>query len=235
MTIQLSFIGREHELQLIHTALHTATTTRTPQIVTFVAETGVGKSRIIQEFYRQLTISTAWDPDNFWPDAFQSHATQLRVNPEFPAEYAPNGPPKFLWLGVRWHNFEERNVANSLALPTIKEQLVAFNQRITDMRSRWQRVLEAGKEEVRKLATIRGALNASLKFVPYGDAISNMWEYGEGISREILSIQSAPQTLPDQLMELYQKWFQTADATPIILWLDDAQWIDVEATEFSPY
>ena len=78
MTTQLPFFGREVELQLLHDALHAATdpTIRTPQIVTFVAETGVGKSRIIQEFYHQLTVSETWDPSNFWPDAFQSHATQ---------------------------------------------------------------------------------------------------------------------------------------------------------------
>jgi hypothetical protein len=38
-------------------------------------------------------------------------------------------------------------------------------------------------------------------------------------------------TLPDQLLELFHAWFARTN-TPIILWLDDAQWIDQEATEF---
>jgi predicted ATPase len=76
MPTQLPFFGRKAELQLLHDAWRAATTTREPQIVTLVAETGVGKSRIIQEFYHQLTVSETWDPSNFWPDAFQSHATQ---------------------------------------------------------------------------------------------------------------------------------------------------------------
>ena len=233
MSTQLPFFGREAELKLLHDALHAATdpTTRTPQIVTFVAETGVGKSRIIQEFYRQLTVSKTWDPDNFWPDAFQSHATQLRVNPEFPTDYAPDGPPRFLWLGMRWYNVRDRIVTSSLTLPTIKEQMLSFNQRITTMRSRLQRVLDAGKAELYELTAIRGALNAILNFVLYGDQISALFEYGERIGYELIGATPPPPSLPEQLQELFLAWFNTTD-TPIILWLDDAMWMDAEAIAF---
>ncbi|MEY3989250.1 MAG: hypothetical protein RI985_331 [Chloroflexota bacterium] len=232
MATSLPFFGRDMELQLLHDAWHTTNATHSPQIVTFVAETGVGKSRIIQEFYRQLSVDNKWDPNDFWPDDFQSNATQLRVNPQFTSSSMPKGAPRYLWLGVRWQNIDERNVANSLALPTIKEQLIAITLHIKEMRSRWQNIVDAGIAELEELITIRGALNATLKFVPYGDFISDVIEYGERVGREVLGATPTAPTLPDQLIDLFQTWFRLFDTTPIVLWLDDVHWIDDEAKTF---
>ena len=221
MTTQLPFFGREAELQLLHDAWRAATdpATRTPQIVTFVAETGVGKSRIIQEFYRQLTVSETWDKGNFWPDDFQSHATQLRVNPEFPTDYAPDGPPRFLWLGMRWYNAEERNVVNSQALPTIKEQLIAFYYHINyAMRSRWQ-------SELYELTDLQSTLDVIRKHLPFVNRIGHVFNSGHDTTHP-------PRLLSEQLMEMFHAWFQSANAIPIILWLDDAMWMDAEAIAF---
>ena len=46
-----------------------------------VAESGIGKSRLVQALYQQLTIDPAWDPPevNYWPDAFQT--TRPRPRP----------------------------------------------------------------------------------------------------------------------------------------------------------
>jgi len=227
MTTQLPFFGREAELKLLHDALHAATdpAIRKPQIVTFVAETGVGKSRIIQEFYRQLTVSDTWDPCNFWPDAFQSHATQLLVNPEFPADYVPDGPPQFLWLGVRWTNTHDRNVANSLALPTLKEQVLKFSHRIKQFQSLWQRVLEDLIASGKEIASTEELLKiVAGNLVPFADVAISLFA-------PIVKPEGPPPTLPNQLFELFHAWFARTD-TPIIFWLDDAQWIDKEATEF---
>lgn len=232
MTANLPFFGRDAELALLHGTWQKTTQERTPHIITFVAETGVGKSRIIQQFYNQLTIDPTWDPDNFWPDAFQSHTTQLSVNPDFPSDFTPSGRPRFLWIGMRWHNAEEQNVANSLALPIIKEQLIQFEHRNNTVRPRWQRIINAGKDEARKLFTIRGALNATLKIVPGGDFLGTVWEYGEGIAKAGAGITPAPPTLPEQLMDIFHSLFSQTDTPPIILWLDDAQWMDAEAQAF---
>jgi hypothetical protein len=46
-----------------------------------VAESGIGKSRLVQALYQQLTIDSAWDPPevNYWPDTFNDQGVQLRV------------------------------------------------------------------------------------------------------------------------------------------------------------
>ena len=231
MPTQLPFFGRETELKILHDALRAATdpATRTPQIVTFVAETGVGKSRIIQEFYRQLTVSETWDKGNFWPNDFQSHATQLRVNPEFPTDYAPDGPPRFLWLGMRWTNTQDRNVANSLALPTLKEQVLKFSQRVKQFQSRWQRALEELIASGKEIASTKELLKiVAGNLVPFADVAISLFERS---ANTVLGREGPQPTLPEQLQELFLAWFARTD-TPIILWLDDAQWIDAEATAF---
>jgi tetratricopeptide (TPR) repeat protein len=232
MSEQLPFFGRDAELKLLHDAWRAATdpTIRKPQIVTFVAETGVGKSRIIQEFYRQLTVSETWDQCKFWPDAFQSQDTQLQVNPMFPADYAPVGPPKFLWLGMRWHNPKERNVANSLALPTLKEQILDMIKRMQPFQSRWQITLQALFASIQAHATVEEILKIAAgniigTVVPFADvAIS--------ILAPVVKPEGPPPSLTNQLMSIFHTWFVSSNTTPIILWLDDAQWIDKEATEF---
>ena len=187
---QLPFFGRETELQLLHNAWSVATITRKPQIVTLVAETGVGKSRIIQEFYRQLTVDTQWDPNNFWPDAFQSHATQLQVNPEFPTDYTPDGPPRFLWLGINWADNKGRSIANSLALPTLKEQVLDFSQRVKQFQSRWQHALHVLIASGKEIATAEELLKiVAGNLVPFADVAISLFA-------PVVKPEGPPPTLP---------------------------------------
>ena len=231
MTTQLPFFGRDAELKLLHDTWRIATdpTIRMPQIVTFVAETGVGKSRIIQEFYRQLTVDEVWDPYHYWPDDFQSPSTQLRVNPEFPTDYIPNGPPRFLWLGMRWHNPDERNVTNSLALPTIKEQVLNFSQHVMTFQSRWKRALEELIASGKEIASAKELIKiVAGNLVPFADVAISLFERS---ASTVLGREGPQPSLPDQLLELFLAWFTRTDS-PIILWLDDAQWMDAEAIGF---
>ena len=73
-----------------------------PRMAVVVAESGIGKSRLVQALYQQLTIDPAWDPPevNYWPEAFNDQGVQLRVVPDMEGHVA-NGPPRFAWLGAR--------------------------------------------------------------------------------------------------------------------------------------
>jgi hypothetical protein len=73
-----------------------------------------------------LKLHTVWrtlfiSKSDFWLNTFQSHATQLRVNPEFPDKFTSDDLPMFLWQGIHRHNAEKRNVANNLVLPILKK------------------------------------------------------------------------------------------------------------------
>ena len=47
-----------------------------PRMAVVIAESGIGKSRLVQALYQQLTKDLLWDPPevNYWPDAFMDAA-----------------------------------------------------------------------------------------------------------------------------------------------------------------
>ena len=67
-----------------------------------VAESGIGKSRIVQELYIRLTNDPQWDPPevDYWPEAFGDGGVNLRAVPDMKG-HVPKGPPRFAWLGAR--------------------------------------------------------------------------------------------------------------------------------------
>ena len=238
MSTTLPFVGRAEEIALLHQRWQASTTGLGTNVVTLVGETGVGKSRIVQQLYQRLSTDPTWDPHRFWPDAFQTHATQLRVNPEFTAADAATGAPRFVWLGLRWSNAHERNVANSLALPTLKEQLTQIADHVAQARPRPQRLVEAVKQDAvtvaRELATgqveelVEGVVAS---FFPYYKLIKTVFDLAEE-TRDVLGLTRAAPTLHDQLISFFQRWFAHPSPLPVILWLDDVQWIDAESTHF---
>ena len=238
MTTALPFFGRDQELALLHQRWQATTTGLGPNIVTLVGETGTGKSRIIQQFYQHLTIDHLWDPDHFWPDAFQTHATQLQVNPSFPADTVPAGPPRFVWLGARWSSTTERNLANSAALPTLKEQLTSIADHVTNAYPRQQRIVTAIKQDAVTIAkemvsgqVIDMAEGVITSFFPYYKLITTIFNLAAE-TRGVFGINTPTPTLTDQLTEFFGRWFAQPQPIPMILWLDDVQWIDAEATQF---
>ena len=77
-----NFFGRENELATLRQLWDQATTKDAanggPRMAMILAETGYGKTRLIQALYQQLTNDPLWDPAevNYWPDAFQEVSNQ---------------------------------------------------------------------------------------------------------------------------------------------------------------
>jgi class 3 adenylate cyclase/tetratricopeptide (TPR) repeat protein len=55
-----TFVGRAHELALLHEAFDRATRTTSAQLVAATGEPGIGKSRLVEEFRRQLGDGPRW-------------------------------------------------------------------------------------------------------------------------------------------------------------------------------
>jgi tetratricopeptide (TPR) repeat protein len=235
-----AFYGRKAELQHLHAAWQQVTKTNQPQVITIVAETGLGKSRLVQELYHTLTTDPMWDPPvfNYWPDAFQSPSMQLQVNPEF-THHRPNGPPMFLWLGMRWSDQHERNLQSSLALPTLLEQMNIHARLFTDMLPFWQRSFKTLHSTIQEQLHVEKLIEIAMdKFVPFGDIIFGI---GKTLTKSILadsarsyaeSSVQASKTLSDHLLVLFRQLCSGIQPIPIILWLDDAQWMDAESEQF---
>jgi tetratricopeptide (TPR) repeat protein len=119
-------------------------------------------------------------------------------------------------------------VANNQALPTIKEQLIKFSRHINTFKPIWERTTD----ELKK--SIKGVLQPVEIFKLVAGNLFPFADVAISILQPLVqpSENATPLALPDQLTELLHIWFNSTDATPIILWLDDVQWIDKEATEF---
>ena len=64
------FIGRDTELGTLQEAWHRAKAGH-PQMVVLWGETGLGKTRVVQEFYGWLSETNVEDPRRHWPDTLQ--------------------------------------------------------------------------------------------------------------------------------------------------------------------
>ena len=111
------FCGRTAELAALEAAYRAVVAGGGPRAVVVLGERGMGKTRLMQEFYRVLT--TRYDPDDYWPDASLFRGNNLRVAPDprdDPAARAHFATFRlgerrlpFLWWGFRLADPEDRN------------------------------------------------------------------------------------------------------------------------------
>ena len=95
------FVGRAPELQQLHEAYRNAKNGK-PQFLVFLAETGWGKTRLVQQFYEELV--SAEDSKGYWPSSIVASddlvsSRRLTINPKSLSREPGLGPP-FLWIGV---------------------------------------------------------------------------------------------------------------------------------------
>ena len=118
--------GREAELQKLMEAYQTVKERNRPYFVNILAETGFGKTRLIQKFYAELTV--AYDPQHYWETGLGT-GPDMPINPlpDIPVSDASDGLPHhtgvgeantkvapdipFIWWGLRNSNEEARNVS----------------------------------------------------------------------------------------------------------------------------
>lgn len=96
----MGFHGRHTELALLRQYWDSCTQRKAPSIVTLVGESGIGKSRLVREFFQQIVNDPQWNPSehDFWPTDPTSVAI-LATDP-LASEHVASGPPQFLWLGL---------------------------------------------------------------------------------------------------------------------------------------
>ena len=239
---QDNFFGREKELAFLRQLWDQATAKDAnsgPRMAMILAETGYGKTRLIQALYQQLTNDPLWDPAevNYWPDAFQEVSNQLRVNPDM-TKHSPKGPPRFLWAGMRWSPPEERNLEErTCSLPEIRDVLrthVEISRQHSDV---WTK-LKAKAGKAIKTDGISEATGQIVDFlgIPFGSlllkgvkAIGNLATAKSSHSFKDESEKKATDITEELLgdfREIFGAMGSGGVVLPTILFLDDAQWID---------
>ncbi len=226
------FIGRENELATLCEAWYRAKAGQ-PQMVVLLGETGLGKTRVAQEFYGWLSETDVEDPQGYWPDTLEI-GRSLELNP--PAETVNlRVEIPWLWWGMRFHPVDERNRATIRRSPFEEDDpnLVVHAEPI--MRSR---KIRAARREAAK--SLGGIFAEVLTVGVVGSALSlnelRNQRNNEKIETEALKSDAATlvkkraEEINERILSLLT-WFMDSKITdaptvPVILVLDDAQWSD---------
>ena len=246
-----NFFGRKTELKSLRGLWDEATTQEPngayggPRMAIILAETGYGKTRLIQALYQQLSSDSLWDPAevNYWPDAFQEMSNQLRVNPDM-SKHSPQGPPRFLWAGMRWSPPEERNLEErTCSLPEIRDVLRTHVEIARQHSGVWTK-LKAKAGKAIKTEGISQATEQIVDFlgIPFGGLLlkgakaigslataKSSHSFKEESEKKAMDI---TEELLGDFREIFGAIGSGGIVLPTILFLDDAQWIDPITIKF---
>jgi len=96
------FCGREEEVAALVGAYQAVARGGDdgPRIVVLLGEAGLGKTRLVQEFYARIAAEAERAGERYWPPVLGQVGDNLSVNPP-DASWDPTQPMPFLWWGVR--------------------------------------------------------------------------------------------------------------------------------------
>ena len=258
------FVGRSDELARLWHALESAAPALfgraeapRPALVVLRGDSGVGKSRIVQEFYRRIadssrTNSASLDPDDYWPDSFgDPDAAAKLVNPTIPSGHCRGKTPPFLWWGVRWS--EPPTGSASLRVELTHPSTLAF---LESHRAGCRRRVERAMRAAQLLGRLAGnSIIPDWLQSPVVDFVRSSIERA-GDSAELASEATILGRAARRLMGRTDAADEIATsasgalrrvaallrailrppgigevrdaATPLVLWLDDAHWMTPE-------
>lgn len=216
-----------------------------PRMAVVIGESGLGKSRLVQELYGRLTSDPGWDPPevDYWPDAFQASGEELRVVPDMTG-HRPKGPPRFAWLGARWRDPRERNhQSRHSILPELRTSLMVHAEIHRDHQSVWADAAATAADAARThgLGELTGqVVDYALQGIPFGGLLFKLGSSALGFARERIAGPSSVEeetrkeraTDASEVLDCFRLLLAARSAVPVVLWLDDAQWIDDDTLGF---
>jgi len=233
----MKFVGREAELTKLMRAWG-KTQHGHPQLVILLADSGYGKTRIIHEFYHQ--VSTQFDPKSYWPDDLGSiektgEETSLNVNPTFPLGKAIDTEIPWLWWGLRWTP-EQRNNVNIKIMNNF-DRLIPHFEPILKSRDNDQVVKKVLLKVGSVFCGLMGLGNLELAAAAGGlvkEIFSNHKKHAKDSSFNEDRNKEKRKPIED-VLDLFRvalsKKNKEMEGLPFILFLDDAQWIDETGIE----
>ena len=203
-----------------------------PQMAVLVAESGLGKSRLVRELYLQLANDPEWNPKEtaYWPGSFGGDDRQMRESPILEG-HVPLGPPKFMWLGVRWQPMDRRNADTHSRLDVLNTDISNQMRLVDKYGPAWKSLLERRKKELieKGIDNITGI--AADLLMPFGGVCLNLLRDAERAMRErhfgpidndgVAKAQA--ENTRAAMLEYMHGLLSGSRAIPTILFLDDAQ------------
>ena len=246
------FVGREHELEQLRQAWLEAKAGK-PQLVAIVAETGFGKTRLVQEFFNWLSTTEDGVGENgYWPDRLLRVVDNLQVNPD-PRDCAADGRTMpFLWWGLRLNDPGGRNEIITTALRPAEEylkvHLTAYLRTLALTELRRRQALRGGTKLADvglNLASMVPGAGAVFSILSLGKTLGEAGQEAAALENEIRNVESAMPSaaaaalsqrtdLTRLILEDIRRVVSNPPAgmapIPAVIFVDDAQWLRLDPT-----
>jgi len=196
-----------------------------------LAESGLGKTRLAQEFYSRV-VGSDQAADGYWPPELGADGNNLLVNPA-PASWNAAAQVPFLWWGVRLSDLVGRNqVATGALAAHVGSHLVPHLEPFHREQRRRQRLGQVAK------VGAAVAVDLALDLVPVlsllkkaGDVgmelknIHDSWRQDRQALDAAAMLGQQRDSLVDQLLDDLGKLFNgpSGRTVPAIILIDDAQ------------
>jgi tetratricopeptide (TPR) repeat protein len=229
------FVGREKELKILETAWKKAKGNE-PQFITFLAETGVGKTRLVQHFYTWLHDQD--DLNNYWPGTLECSGGSLAVNPVLTNQSGHKDIP-WLWWGLRASDPAGCNPQQNSA---IRDSLPRLEPHVEPI------ALKRYKNNLTKDTAVSAAISiANLISLGWFEPIISVYGHvrtyqieKQRQKEEAITVaevekkkeEDVSQKIFDYIKTILNKEDADAPTVPVILVLDDAQWMDKTTLSF---
>lgn len=212
-----------------------------PQFVVLVGPSGIGKSRIVQELYRSLTNQqdpSAPDvPHGYWPDSFGDSRSFADVNPFFADPNLPRSEIPWLWWGLKFSEPPKQGVRTDegdalwKGLKVLNLHLIAAAAR-RQSRVFWRELLiklgEFGTGFIPVVGNIPGWLNDLAELRRSQATLRRSRQEAAATLAETAERQRV--THAELALESLRLCADPNEGNrpgiPIVVWLDDAHWID---------
>lgn len=234
------FCGRADELaSLQQTFARLEEPEPQPQLVVLTGESGLGKTRIVQEFYAWLSMQRDGRGDaGYWPDRLSPDETYRDINPVAPCNAAV--APPFLWLGLPCRDQIE-------GLDGYASKLQPHLEPLSRLRERRRWGWEVGQKLLGGLSVVGEVIGVLLDLFKIGSG-ARVWRRGPARSAQgfVAADSARHRQAVDRLIDSFADFLDApvgmADArglaraverhaagfrrVPAVLVIDDAQWAD---------
>ena len=248
----MNILGRNRELGVLHNAWSEVKSGKGPQFVVIVAESGYGKTALVQEFYRRIALEeNGVGGGGYWPDSMDNpevagkvFKNNLSINPELSPQWPPPPPllMPWMWLGMRWANPLGRNLQsddcallhNSGYLEAhCQPALVARLKRINATKV----LKELGKNTIGLVPIIGQLAGTVFSWYEIGKKLPHWIEaVGAKAKSPAAAFGDSKNTIKEAALGYLRTFVDPGDkdlpTVPFILVLDDAQWADANTLQF---
>jgi DNA polymerase III delta prime subunit len=233
------FKGRQDELRDLIKAWNKAKSNH-PQLLLLLGDSGYGKTRLIMEFYGWLSKhEDEAEPNGYWPDSLGRDGNSLNVNPSFENHHAQGEIP-WLWWGLRWHDLKRNKTPSSLS--HFFPDLAPHVDPIVRRRQRKELIKKTGSLLLGWI-TLGGsqAIQTTFNIIKDGseaiDYAKKTWDIHQSGGRYLHAISESERAKPadaclDFLAAILDRDDPESKTFPVVLILDDAQWMDRVSLRF---